>query len=103
MADDLPADWSVPTFREVAEPVTMLGLPPEMAMVPIMLGGGGAALLVIVSATFSSLPCFFAAIALAATSIPAGLFLLRHLYKIDPHFVEHLTTHRFHATRYLGK
>ena len=103
MADDFPDDWSIPTFRELSEPVTMFGLPPEMAMLPVLLGGGAAALLVIVSTAAGSIRSLLAALIVAVIAIPAGLFFLRHIYRIDPHFFEHLTTHRFPACRYLGK
>lgn len=103
MAEEMPEDWQVPTFREIAEPVTMFGLPPTQTMLPVMLGGGAAAVMVMVSTATGSFRLLISALVVALVTIPAGLFLLRHLFKIDNYWFEHLTTHRFPACRYLGK
>jgi hypothetical protein len=93
---DLPVDWSIPTFRGVSEPVTMLGLPPEQAALPVFLGGGTAVMLLV----FAGL---IAAVTAAAILIPSLFFGGRKLYDSDPYWGEHLTTHRWPTTVYLGK
>lgn len=93
---DLPVDWSIPTFRGVSEPVTMLGLPPEQAALTVFLGGGTAVLLLI----FAGL---IAAVTAAVILIPSLFFVCRKLYDSDPYWGEHLTTHRWPTTVWLGK
>ena len=93
---ELPSDWSVPTFRGISEPVTMLGLPPEQAAFAVFLGGGTAALLL----AFAGL---FAGAVAAATLIPGLFFAFRALYRSDPHSGEHLTTYRWPTAVWLGK
>lgn len=93
---DLPADWSIPTFRGIAEPVTMLGLPPEQAALAVFLGGGIAVMLLIFAGL---LPAVIA----AAILIPGLFGVFRALYASDPWWGEHLTTHRWPVAIWLGK
>lgn len=93
---DLPRDWSIPTFRGISEPVTLLGLPPEQAALAVFLGAGTAVLLLIFAGL---IPAVMAAVIL----IPAVFFVFRKLYDSDPYWGEHLTTHRWPTTTWLGK
>lgn len=103
MNNDLPDDWSIPTFREIAEPVSTFGMPPEHFSLAIMLGSMPSMLLIFVSAFGKSFMAFIYAFALAMIVIPAIMWLFRNLYKADHWWFEHLSTHRYPAERYLGK
>lgn len=93
---ELPADWSIPTFRGVSEPVTMLGLPPEQAALAVFLGGGIAVMLLIFAGLVPA--------AVAAAIFIPGLFgVFRAMYASDPCWGEHLTTHRWPVAIWLGK
>lgn len=103
MKDDLPEDWSIPMFREIAEPVSTFGMPPEHFSLSIMLGSTPSMLLIFVSAFGKSFVAFLYAFALAFIAIPAIMFLFRTLFKSDNYWAESLTTHRYPAERYLGR
>jgi hypothetical protein len=94
--DELPSDWSIPTWRGIAEPVTMLGLPPEQAALAVFLGGGIAVVLLLFGGLLAA--------AIAALLLIPGLFLgCRALYASDPWWGEHLTTHRWPVAVWLAR
>jgi hypothetical protein len=103
MSDELPLDWAVPTFREIASQPMMFGIHPQHFALVVVFGCLPSLILIFVSAFGHNKASMWLAFAMAAVLIPALLFLFRTLTQADPWWVEGLTSHKFPAERYLGK
>lgn len=97
-------DWEIPTLRMIAEdPPSFGGLRHQHLSLVVCLGLAPSLVLLYVVVFSDSTRAVIAVAVAALVSIPALLVAIRHFAKSDPYFIEHLTTHRYPAVRYLGK
>lgn len=81
--------YEIPTLRGIAPEPTLLGIPKRHA--GLLIAFGVCPLIILAWANDAPL----ASVGLGLLVIPLVLAVLRWAYKRDPHWMEHLTWHRF--------
>jgi len=96
-------DWKTPTFGVLSQPVLHYGLRPKHLLYVTMPPGCVFLGMLVIQTITHSMLTWAAAILfpLAVAAVIRAVFI--HLCNQDPHWLEHVTSHRWPQTRWLAR